>query len=331
MADNKKNVMSKISMFGSVKQTVTKIVNVAKTAVKTVVTKNATVKTTPKNVNEMTPEELKETMATCREEMLDGLQTALDWIGIIPVFGDAFDVLNGIIYMLRGKYVDGLISFASAALSVAADTILKPLRYAKNGIKEIFETIVKKLPDLPSAASKILKGLAKTVDGLWLVGRKLKDSIIKGINTVIDFIVRHATEAWNYLKKKTVSKVAVKTASKQLKLYKRFGVGSYSALRKRVKEELKDEILEDSVEVHHLIEKRLIQKLGWNEKELSCIVVYKGEHQVFTNEWRRLIPYGTDYNDISAGFILEKAGIVYKDYPDLYQEVVKNINNLSRK
>ena len=117
----------------------------------------------------------------------------------------------------------------------------------------------------------------------------------------------------------------------QLKLYKRFGVGSYSALRKRVKEELKDEILEDNVEVHHLIEKRLIQYLGWDEKDLSCIVAYKGEHQVFTNEWRRLIPYGTDYNDISAGFILEKAGIVYKDYPDLYQEVVKNINNLSRK
>jgi len=69
--------------------------------IKTVLTKNATVKTTPKNVNEMTPEELKETMATCREDMLDGLQTALDWIGIIPVFGDAFDVLNGIIYMLR--------------------------------------------------------------------------------------------------------------------------------------------------------------------------------------------------------------------------------------
>ena len=207
----------------------------------------------------------------------------------------------------------------------------KPLKWTAKGTSEIFQKIVKEMPDFPSAAKKFLNGIKRTVDGLWLVGRKLKDSIIKGINTVIDFIVRHATEAWNYLKKKTVSKVAVKTASKQLKLYKRFGVGSYSALRKRVKEELKDEILEDSVEVHHLIEKRLIQKLGWNEKELSCIVVYKGEHQVFTNEWCRLIPYGSDYGEMTSDFILEKASVVYKDYPDLYQEVVKNINKLSGK
>ena len=89
--------------------------------------------------------------------------------------------------------------------------------------------------------------------------------------------------------------------------------------------------MEDNVEVHHLIEKRLIQYLGWDEKDLSCIVVYKGEHQVFTNEWRRLIPYGTNYENINADTIIKNASVVYKDYPDLYQEVVKNINNLSRK
>ena len=109
--------------------------------------------------------------------------------------------------MLRGKYVDGLISLASAALSVAADTILKPLRYAKNGVKEIFETIVKKLPDLPSAASKILKGLANTVDGLWLVGRKIKDSIIKGINAVIEFIAKHTREAYQSIRSKLIKEV----------------------------------------------------------------------------------------------------------------------------
>ncbi len=116
--------------------------------------------------------------------------------------------------------MDGLISLASAALSVAADAILKPLRYAKNGIKEIFETIVKKLPDLPSAASKILKGLANTVDGLWLVGRKLKDSIIKGINAVIEFIAKHTREAYQSVRnklKKEVTEAATETAAKGVK------------------------------------------------------------------------------------------------------------------
>lgn len=60
-------------------------------------------------------------------------------------------------------------------------------------------------------------------------------------------------------------------------------------------------------------------------------MVYKGEHQVFTNEWRSLIPYGSDYGEMTSDFILEKASVVYKDYPDLYQEVVKNINKLSGK
>ena len=232
MSDNKKNVQLNFSFMDTFNNVAKAVANVIKNPPKVEIPKNSTVKTTPKNVNEMTPEELKETMATCREEMLDGLQTALDWIGIIPVFGDAFDVLNGIIYILRGKYVGGLISLASAALSVAADAILKPLRYAKNGIKEIFETIVKKLPDLPSAASKILKGLANTVDGLWLVGRKLKDSIIKGINAVVEFIVKHTREAYQSIRSKLIKEVK-ETATE--------------AATKGVKEATED-VIEDAVE-----------------------------------------------------------------------------------
>lgn len=137
--------------------------------------------------------------------------------------------------------MDGLISFASAALSVAADAILKPLRYAKNGVKEIFETIVKKLPDLPSAASKILKGLANTVDGLWLVGRKLKDSIIKGINAVVEFIVKHTREAYQSIRsklKKEVTEAATEAATK--------GVGE--EITEKVVKETTEDVIEDAVE-----------------------------------------------------------------------------------
>ena len=137
--------------------------------------------------------------------------------------------------------MDGLISLASAALSVAADAILKPLRYAKNGIKEIFETIVKKLPDLPSAASKILKGLANTVDGLWLVGRKIKDSIIKGINAVVEFIARHTREAYQSIRSKLIKEVketATEAATK--------GVGE--EITEKVVKETTEDVIEDSVQ-----------------------------------------------------------------------------------
>ena len=275
MSDNKKNVKLNFSFMDTFNNVAKAVANVIKNPPKVEIPKNSTVKTTPKNVNEMTPEELKETMATCREDMLDGLQTALDWIGIIPVFGDAFDVLNGIIYILRGKYVDGLISLASAALSVAADAILKPLRYAKNGIKEIFETIVKKLPDLPSAASKILKGLANTVDGLWLVGRKLKDSIIKGINTVIDFIVRHATEAYQSVRnklKKEVTEAATEAATKGVKEVTEDAVenavikgASGAILDKKLMEELAESGFKYNADEVLYITKNYEGKLMWLE------------------------------------------------------------------
>ena len=109
---------------------------------------------------------------------------------------------------------------------------MKPFRYAKNGVKEIFETIVKKLPDLPSAASKILKGLANTVDGLWLVGRKLKDSIIKGINAVVEFIVKHTREAYQSIRSKLIKEVKEATTE---------------AAAKGVKETTED-VIEDAVE-----------------------------------------------------------------------------------
>jgi hypothetical protein len=41
---------------------------------------------------------------------VDTLQTILDWAGIIPVIGDALDIINAIIYFVRGKYFEGFLS-----------------------------------------------------------------------------------------------------------------------------------------------------------------------------------------------------------------------------
>ena len=240
MSDNKKNVQLNFSFMDTFNNVAKAVANVIKNPPKVEIPKNSTVKTTPKNVNEMTPDEMMDEMRACTSDMLDDFQTILDWIGFIPTIGDAFDLINGIIYILRGKYVDGLISLASAALSVAADAILKPLRYAKNGIKEIFETIVKKLPDLPSAASKILKGLANTVDGLWLVGRKLKDSIIKGINAVVEFIVKHTREAYQSIRSKLIKEVTEAATEAATK-----GVGE--EITEKVAKEATEDVIEDAV------------------------------------------------------------------------------------
>lgn len=45
---------------------------------------------------------------------LDATQTALDLIGLIPVFGEAADIISGTISLARGNYGDAALSFASA-------------------------------------------------------------------------------------------------------------------------------------------------------------------------------------------------------------------------
>lgn len=47
------------------------------------------------------------------ETNLDTLQTALDWLGFIPGYGDIIDALNAIIYFARGKYLDGALSLVA--------------------------------------------------------------------------------------------------------------------------------------------------------------------------------------------------------------------------
>lgn len=48
---------------------------------------------------------------------------------------------------------------------------------------------------------------------------------------------------------------------------------------------------------------------------MKSIVVTKEEHRLFTNEWRKLIPYNT--KKVSESEIKAAAKQVYKDYPDI--------------
>lgn len=44
---------------------------------------------------------------------IDQFQTALDWLGIIPGFGDILDAINACIYFARGKMLDGTLSLVA--------------------------------------------------------------------------------------------------------------------------------------------------------------------------------------------------------------------------
>jgi hypothetical protein len=48
---------------------------------------------------------------------------------------------------------------------------------------------------------------------------------------------------------------------------------------------------------------------------MLSMVLTKTEHQVFTNKWRQLIPYGT--KKTSKKESMNAARKVYKDYPEI--------------
>jgi len=110
---------------------------------------------------------------------LDATQTALDLIGLIPVAGEAADIISGTISLARGNYGDAALSFASA-IPIAGSFI---------------------------GGAKIIKKAIKVLD-------KVEDN--KG---VYDLVVRHADDIQGYVgQSKDVFKRITKHFSKTGKL-----------------------------------------------------------------------------------------------------------------
>jgi hypothetical protein len=98
------------------------------------------------------------------ETGLDTFQTVLDWAGMVPVIGDAIDIINGAIYFARGKWFDGLLSMI-AVIPVVGSAI-------KMSVKGIYRGA--KLDKLVGAVSKTFK--TKNTAELWT--RLVKDGAI---------------------------------------------------------------------------------------------------------------------------------------------------------
>lgn len=65
---------------------------------------------------------IKSKSARDSTQALDIFQTTLDWLGLIPGFGDVLDVINAIIYFARGRQVEGFLSLI-AVIPMAGSAI----------------------------------------------------------------------------------------------------------------------------------------------------------------------------------------------------------------
>ena len=85
-------------------------------------------------------------------------------------------------------------------------------------------------------------------------------------------------------------------------------IDTYRALRKINKG--------TDVEVHHIVEKRFSDLLGYGRtgSRMPSVALSKGKHKQFTNRWRERLPYGLAHDDKS---ILHAAIKIYADEPEL--------------
>lgn len=78
-------------------------------------------------------------------------------------------------------------------------------------------------------------------------------------------------------------------------------------------------------EVHHIVEKRFAQSLDIkNTNNMYSIALTSIEHRNYTNQWRKLLPYGKKY---SSQTILKAAAQIYSDSPRLMGVVLVTMLN----
>lgn len=68
---------------------------------------------------------------------------------------------------------------------------------------------------------------------------------------------------------------------------------------------------------HHLIEKRFAGILGIDPNDMASIALTPAEHQVFTNAWRKAIPYGDGTRNADYGTVMSTAKEIYSEYPEI--------------
>lgn len=120
------------------------------------------------------------------EAYLDATQTALDFVGLIPVVGEAADIISGTISLARGNYGDAALSFASAIPVIG--TALGAGKLAKKGAKilgkledqkGVYDLMVRNADDIQGYVGQS-KDVVKRIENHFGKAGKLSDAGKKG-------------------------------------------------------------------------------------------------------------------------------------------------------
>jgi hypothetical protein len=119
--------------------------------------------------------------------LLDNIQTVLDVVGFVPVYGDFVDAVNAVIYFIRGKWFDGILSMLAiipligSALKVSIKSLYKGVQLKK--LTRIIETAWKG-KDSTAIFKELINSGAIRPENFYLLGKGLDslNSMIKSGN-----------------------------------------------------------------------------------------------------------------------------------------------------
>lgn len=107
------------------------------------------------------------------EKLIDTIQNWLDIAGFIPFIGDAIDVVNGLIYFIRGQYVNAALSMIALIPGIGS-AVAVPLRVAWKSAKRVFK------PSVIASISRGGPGMSKLLLNLVEEG-KISPNTLKGL------------------------------------------------------------------------------------------------------------------------------------------------------
>lgn len=151
--------------------------------------------------------------------LVDKIQSVLDWAGLVPGYGDVIDILNGLVYWIRGKKLEALLSLiaivpvvgsafktgfklAFKGLKIGRRTGIEALEYLisqgprawARGVRETFMEYLARnraaRQALRSFASRALSSVTSAIRRLRDIARNLRGRAVVGwVGRVLDDIV----------------------------------------------------------------------------------------------------------------------------------------------
>jgi len=142
------------------------------------------------------------------DDTIDTIQTIMDWLGWIPGIGDIIDVINAIIYFVREKYLDGILSLL-AVIPFVGSALKTSLKVGFKSIEKVIKPVFKTMNKVGKIKNP--KNLSKTMEAGFISSWKKGDLSASDADSIADGL----KEVQKYMRKSTgyIKKVPLVSSS----------------------------------------------------------------------------------------------------------------------